>query len=745
MNDPANESPLRSFEWFHFEPVRRQGRRTLKELREILRDRRTIVTLILMPLLLYPLLSIALQQFFLSEVGVQGPPEYRIGFESARDAEFIQAYFQLGDLARGPVRRPGDPPPNDSVAKDQPNDSDPQHNGSAPTAANPQPLLQLFQTQDLRTSVRNLDLDLGIRLAGDVPTVIDPKQDLAIEVELLHRPDFAPSRRALEVIQEKLRASNAAFLRIRLRMLGVTQRPLPAKMTLEEIEPPVAHSSGVSLMTVLPLILILMTITGAVYPAIDLTAGERERGTLEILVAAPVSRMSLLFAKYVAVLTVAMLTATVNLGTMTVTVLVSGLGPVLFGDAGLSFRTVLEVFCLLLLFAAFFSSLLLALTSFARSFKEAQAYLIPLMLVSMAPGMMSILPGLELTGIVTVAPLMNIVLLARDLFQGTASAVSAAVVVISTLLYAGAAIGLAARIFGAEDVLYGDYGGWSALWHRPVEPRDTPSVGGAMGCLAVMFPGFFLLNSMVALLGGEGVAPRLALASLATVLLFVGVPLLAAKIGWIRLKSAFHLRPAPATTFIAAVLLGLSLWPLAHEIVVWKIELGLVEINHLIGERVEEMLERIRELPVALVLFCLAVVPAVCEEFFFRGFLFSALRSQTGPRTTIVASALIFGLFHLIVTDRLAFERFVPSTMMGVVLGWICWRSASVLPGMLLHTTFNGFLIGVSYYKSQLAEWGIGVAEQTHLPIGWLLTASVVAAASIFAIECAGRAARDAS
>ena len=82
-----------------------------------------------------------------------------------------------------------------------------------------------------------------------------------------------------------------------------------------------------SLATLVPLVLILMTITGAVYPAIDLTAGERERGTLETLIAAPISRMALLFAKYVAVLTVAVLTALVNLVAMTVTIVSSSLRP----------------------------------------------------------------------------------------------------------------------------------------------------------------------------------------------------------------------------------------------------------------------------------------------------------------------------------------------------------------------------------------------------------------------------------
>src|SRR5204863_6491180 len=102
---------------------------------------------------------------------------------------------------------------------------------------------------------------------------------------------------------------------------------------------PVAVTGGdsmISLAALVPLILILMTITGAVYPAIDLTAGERERGTLEILVAAPVPRLGLLFAKYVSVLTVAVLTALVNLLTMSITLKLSGMGHLLFGTEGWS-------------------------------------------------------------------------------------------------------------------------------------------------------------------------------------------------------------------------------------------------------------------------------------------------------------------------------------------------------------------------------------------------------------------------
>ena len=252
---------------------------------------------------------------------------------------------------------------------------------------------------------------------------------------------------------------------------------------------PTTQGESFWLATLVPLVLILMTITGAVYPAIDLTAGERERGTLEALMAAPVPRLGLLFAKYVAVVTVAMLTALVNLAGMTVTVLSSGLGPVLFGERGLSLGAVVLVFGLLVLFAAFFSAVLLCVTSFARSFKEAQAYLIPLMLVSLAPGFLSVMPGLKLNAWLSVTPLANIVLLARDVLAGTCASAVGLVAVLSTCSVwrprrwrwppassAATRSSTAARAVGAT------------CFAGPIEPLAQPTLAGAMTCLALIVP-----------------------------------------------------------------------------------------------------------------------------------------------------------------------------------------------------------------------------------------------------------------
>jgi len=189
---------------------------------------------------------------------------------------------------------------------------------------------------------------------------------------------------------------------------------------------------------------------------------------------------------------VALLTATANLLAMSITLVSTGLGTTGLGDAGLTPTLILQVFALLVLFAAFFSAILLALTSFARSFKEAQAYLIPVMLLALAPGMVSLMPELKSNGLLSVLPLVNIVLLARDLFEGQVDITLATVSVLSTMMYAVAAIALAARIFGTDAILYGSQASWSDLLLRSGRRAPEPSISGAMLCLALMFPLYFL-------------------------------------------------------------------------------------------------------------------------------------------------------------------------------------------------------------------------------------------------------------
>ncbi len=350
-----------------------------------------------------------------------------------------------------------------------------------------------------------------------------------IEVLYLHKSSAGPAAAAF--VEKHLSIANEKLLEARLEHLaggggGGRCRIDSLRRGLDVSDSTAVSGGVVSLKSVVPFILILMTVTGAVYPAIDLTAGERERGTLEVLMAAPIPRIGILLAKYVTVLTVALLTAAANLLTMAITIAVTGLVPELFGESGFSWGVMGAVFALLILFAAFFSAVLLVVTSTARSFKEAQAYLIPLMLVSLAPGMLSLIPDVELSGALLVTPLANIVLLGRDLLEFKATGSATLIVVASTILYAAAAIWPGgANFWGRIGAVQ-----FAERLVRSAAPAlaqaEPPTVTAGVVCLAIMFPAFYVFFHLTGLLSGD-VASQLAMGVVMTAAVFGGIPLAA--------------------------------------------------------------------------------------------------------------------------------------------------------------------------------------------------------------------------
>ncbi len=691
-------------------------RLTLKELREILRDRRTILTLVLMPLFMYPLMSVAFQQFFVSQLSTIKTPHYKLGFENERDAPYLTHMLHGAGLA---LTKGGDGKP-------------------APQSGTSPPLVEAFVCESFRKGLEDYDIHLGLRLVKIGPAHDDPRQDLAVNIELWHREDWISSRDALAYVEKYVSGANQGFLDARLKILGVTQRAAPLRVIRKIVKSEDSASGAISITAVIPFILILMTVTGAVYPAIDLTAGERERGTLEVLVAAPIPRIGVLLAKYVAVLTVALLTAAANLLAMTITLAVSGLGRQLFGEQVIPAGVIAAVFGLLLLFAAFFSAVLLAITSSARSFKEAQAYLIPLMLVSLAPGMLGLMPGIELSGLWLVTPLANIVLLGRDLFALKVGGAATLVVVVSTLLYAAAAIAVAARIFGAESVLYSSQSGWADLFRRPRQPQTSPTITAAFLCLAVMFPAYFVFLNLLGRMGDD-IVTQLLLGVLMTAAVLGAIPLAACQARRVPIGPAFRIPDLAAGVFAAATVLGLSFWVISHEAVLAMQRFRDVSLDPIFVKHVSEYADHLRALPVFFVFLAMALTPAVFEEAFFRGYLFSALRSRASAAATIVTTAIVFGAFHLIAPNPLASERFVSSTLVGLALGWLRWRTGTLLPGILMHTCHNGLLILLVYFEPQLSAHGIGIARETHLPAAWLaagVTAACAGLCVLYALTC---------
>ncbi|WP_164102585.1 ABC transporter permease subunit/CPBP intramembrane protease [Candidatus Laterigemmans baculatus] len=693
-----------------------------KELRETLRDRRTIITLVLMPLLIYPVLSMTLNRFLLTSGQVGGQPMFIVGVASEREGRWLEEV--LLDPRSGP-------PAAISAAADGQLS---QFRFATPTGSGE--LGELLRTNEIDV-IAEVDLDA-------------PPPERERRGGRFGRGEFA--RVTLTAVNGN--GNSELARRILAERLLYFEKALAAEtLAAAEIRPPLSleiEARGIGqaehesmLVAIVPLVLVLMTITGAVYPAIDLTAGERERGTMESLVASPVARGAVLFAKYVAVVTVSLLTAIANLGAMLTTLWAGGLLPLLVGEGEpIPWFQFLQILGLLVLFSCFFSAVLLALTSFARSFKEAQAYLIPLMLLSLTPGVLSLMPGVELSGPLAVVPLLNIILLSREILAGSATAVTFLAAVLSTLAYAAAALAIAARLFGSDAVLRGSELSIGAAVRRPEQPRPRPSLSEAAMTLALLFPTYYLASNLLAQLAPAEIAPRLVVNALVLFAVFGGLPLLAALYCRDTLRTTYRLQAPPAAAVLGAAIMGLGLWTWAHELFLIAEMFGLQGLDASKISRVEAMVAEFRTIPAWLILACLAVTPAIVEELCFRGYLFSALAEKGSPAKAIGVTAVIFGLFHVLTGSTLLLERFLPTAMLGVVLGWIAWRTGSVWPGILLHLTHNGFLELAVRYRDELLAWGIGVEEQTHLPPLWFAagSAAVLLGAALVAWSTRGRA-----
>ncbi|MBL8901022.1 MAG: ABC transporter permease subunit [Planctomycetes bacterium] len=218
----------------------------------------------------------------------------------------------------------------------------------------------------------------------------------------------------------------------------------------------------------IPMILIIMGTIGAFYPAIDATAGERERGTAETTAVLPLPRTYLATGKYLAVLTSALLAFALNLLSMWLT------WPLLRASlAGgveawnLSLLQVVLLFAIGGLFLSFVSALLLSVAVYARTFKEGQAFLGPLYSLCLLPAMVAAVPGFELDQRTACVPFLNAALALRAIFEGDVEQHLPALLQTGgvCLLLTGLCLVLVSRSYLSEETLIGsDSGGFWTRW-----------------------------------------------------------------------------------------------------------------------------------------------------------------------------------------------------------------------------------------------------------------------------------------
>lgn len=699
-----------------------------KELVDTLRDRRTLVAMVLVPMVLYPALMLGSIQALEVQVSQLQTERYDVAIADQAQERWLRRLID-SDPAR--QEHPSDFSAEERVKASeepatQPSASQPALRTGGAHAARTgvrtrPPGFRIIATPNVEAAVRAGQVHCGVILSGPPPAF---EATGSTRVTVAYNETDIRSEIAANGVAGILERAKQSMLEARLARLKLDPafiHPLNLDERNVATEEQVA---GSVLGKIVPLILIMMTITGAIYPAIDLTAGERERGTLETLMVAPVPTIELIAGKFIVVTLIGLLSAFLNLLSIGGTVYLGGVGSALMPGAKLNIPlSALPLILLMLVpLAVMFSAMLLAVCSFARSFKEAQNYIVPVMMAALIPGVVGILPGTRLEGPLVIMPVANIVVLARELLSGrTGLGFEFVIVILSTSLYAGAAVAVAAKLFGQEAVLFADSGSVKTLFQRRFfKPRPTPNAAAALLVLAITYSlNFYIQNSFHRAGLSEGLPFLNALAATLITLLVIG-PWLTTRYVRADTLRTFRLAPPAPEAIVAALCFGASTWILAQKWLV--IQQSFLKMDAGTLEMLQQMAGWIDALdPLTVVLF-MALVPAVCEEIFFRGFTLSGLRASLPATISVLIVALAFGMFHY------SAHKLIITAGLGILFGLLVVRFGSIWPAILAHFMHNCLSILASRsdaLQPRLTALGFTLDPETGPPAAWVLGAAI--------------------
>jgi len=458
---------------------------------------------------------------------------------------------------------------------------------------------------------------------------------------------------------------------------------------------------------ILPFIVIVWSLTGAFYPAIDLCAGEKERGTFETLLSSPAGRNDIAIGKLLTVMSFSMVTSLLNLLSMAFTGLfvVSRLGGSMGVASGIGVPPMNALFWLVLALipiSALFSAIALAAAAFARSSKEGQYYLIPLMMISMPLMMVPMLPASQLDFGTSLIPVSGLMLLLRGLIEGQFAEVLpyAPSVCMVTLTCCYLAIRWVVYQFNSESVLFraSEKFGVGAWFQHVMRERDElPTVGSAclLGLLILVLQFFIRLAVQSQLPTSWFDIVKVTLIVLISTTAVPAV-LMAMFLARNPLK-ALRLRLCSIPTACAAVLTAICL----HPLITWFTALVMYVYppGADLGSMGAYMNNLIDQAPgLWAIVLVIAVSPAIFEELAYRGFILSGLQGMRNKWQAIILSSLFFGLAHA------AIQQSIVTFFVGAILAVIAVQTRSLIPCVLYHATHNSITVLLSRVDTMSVE-----------------------------------------
>ncbi len=650
-----------------------------KEILDILRDKKTILMMIVVPLILYPLLFFGAMYLTSSMLNSDTERSYVIGFDRKAKEEGLQEYFRT----EGPKHK-----------------------------------YKLIFASD---EVTDFDQDKSGFVDAYVTSGVSE-----------NRPYYTINYKASETasqtaagIAEKL----ISEYRDELRDENFKALGLDGKIIMNPVgycykdHSSTEENAGYIIGYIVPFLMITSILMGALYPAIDATAGEKERGTLETLLTLPVKNLELITAKFLAVSTVAVAAAILNMISMSLMGAYFYTSMSLAGEAGdiklISYLpAVLIMLLCVIVFAMFAAAVCLSACIFAKSFKEAQNYTTPVMLVFMIGGMAAMIPSLELSRNTALIPVVNITLLISSLFKLHFELSQIAVVLFSNIAYSILAIILMTRVFSSEQILFEDGSGSLRLLEgrKNMKKGQIPGIGDALLLLAVVLLCILFAGSLLIVKNGLiGVVAEQALIFAPTML------------------YAWYIKADMKKTFSLG---RVKLKDVLGAFLCWNGSFFLIQVAGLIAQKLipdvvaaqqNDVIGLWEGQPLWLIFVSSALMPAICEEWAFRGFLLGSLKHRYKKWTAIILCGIIFGVFHM------SPFQIVLVSILGIVQSYVCYETGCIFLTMFMHLLNNTTsLIQAKYGEEllravpELGDQSLGSAAVTLIAGAVLLAGGVM-------------------
>ena len=683
-----------------------------REVRDQLRDRRTMFTICILPLLLYPLMGMVMMQVaqFHREqhvtIGVVGYENWPADFPLILTDESEQIRWKQIASDNSIVHRFDRSEFEQADASAAGSGGPSRQRSSKPAAA--------------EKLLRQLETDVVLWVPSSFK---DSFSEEALVV--LSNQRWERSQLAVQTLNRQITEWHSKWLRSKLIVseLGpsVLNPPLVQHLDASDAE----MKRAVVWSKILPFVLLVWALTGAFYPAIDLCAGEKERGTLETLLCSPARRREIVWGKLLTVMCFSIGTALLNLASMHTTASIvmsqfSGLGTGdMFAALGpLPIHSMGWLILLVIPISAMFSALALAVACLARSTKEGQYYLMPLLLVGMPLVMLPMIPGVVLSAGTSIVPVTGAVLMSRALMDGEYmhALLHLPTVATVTILCCLLAVRWAVRQFESESVMFRDseranLSQWVQNVWRQREDTPTPNESILCGLLILVCLFFGRLS-----LGGLPLNWQSIVQS--TLVIQIGMiltpALIMAALLTRSIRTSLRLTFPNASEMAVAFLLAISLHPSYAAFA------SMVGAEYKLGEQTIDMLSQFDSIlaatPIWSVLLVLALLPAVCEELVFRGFVFAGLLRNGGHVRAILLSSLLFGLSHGVL------QQTITASTIGLLLGWLAYRTGGVACTIVFHCVHNSLSMLLATHSSRnasTAPWLSWFIENTDGHLGY--------------------------